>query len=66
METFPKIPDGYARLVDIASLAEVDMRTVRKRLKTAGVTTKLIRIVGKTGRICIVPQREALYAVLEK
>lgn len=66
MATYTKIPDGYARLTEIASLAEISTAYARKLLKQAGIPTKVISISGRSGQICICPQREALYAVLDK
>ena len=65
METLPKIPDGYVTIKELVELAERNHKTVRSRLAQAGVQGQFFQLRAKT-RVLIYPQREALYAALDK
>ena len=65
MEKLEKLPDGYISIGELIELSERSLNTVRTRLKCAGVKGKSI-LLRPHVRILIYPQREALYAALDK
>lgn len=65
MEKQEKIPDGYVTIKELVELTERDHKTVRSRLVQAGVQGQFFQLRAKT-RVLIYPQREALYAALDK
>lgn len=60
-----KTPNGYISMTELIELSERNADTVRRRLLRAGVKGEYYQL-SPLKRIRIFPQREALYAVLDK